>query len=247
MPSWKSPDGFTDEGSVWSDETLAYDGDTGTYAYVAQNGNMWCQWCRFSYATPVVDATKLRLWASHAADARLGTVDIHLYDTLGAYQSLYQSGITHDQYVEIAGATTTPLDFIRIRFEGGSVQYGNLYLNEIAMWSPDIPTVISATPNSLKRTENDDIVLAGTYLTGATVVDFGADITVNSFIVNSSIQITANITVGAGAALGARDVDVTTPDGVANLSLGFTVNAAPAVVYTQGTYSPRNTSFRGGL
>lgn len=93
----------------------------------------------------------------------------------------------------------------------------------------EIPTVTSATPNSAKRGETKDIVLAGTSLTGATAVDFGALITVDHFHVDSDIQVTANIILGVGAALGTRDVTITTPGGDGQLVAGFTVNPADVV------------------
>ena len=31
--AWLSPTGFVDSGGTWASETLAYDEDTGTYAY----------------------------------------------------------------------------------------------------------------------------------------------------------------------------------------------------------------------
>ena len=89
------------------------------------------------------------------------------------------------------------------------------------------PTVTLATPDSAKRTETKNIVLAGTGFIGATVVSFGADITVNSFSVDSSIQITASITIAVGAALGARNVSVTTPGGTGTGTGIFTANEAP--------------------
>ena len=46
--------------------------------------------------------------------------------------------------------------------------------------------------------------------TGATTVSYGAGVTVNSNVVNSATSITTNITIDAGAALGLRDVIVTT-------------------------------------
>ena len=91
------------------------------------------------------------------------------------------------------------------------------------------PTCTSATPDSAKREETKDIILAGSGLTGSTDVDFGANIAVNSYSVDSDIQITANITIAAEAALGARDVVVTAPYGVATLTAGFTVETATPI------------------
>lgn len=131
---WILPDGFTDSQNAWTDEASAYDGNTGTFAYCAQNSNMWQQACHFTFSTPVANPNTLRLWVDHAADAKLGKVDIHLYDITETMQSLYQSTMLHGQYVQIAGITLDTVSYIWIRFEGGTVQYGNLQLHEIAVY-----------------------------------------------------------------------------------------------------------------
>ena len=92
----------------------------------------------------------------------------------------------------------------------------------------NIPTITSAAPNSGTRTQTLNIILAGTnFVNGVTTANFGADITVNSAVANSATQLTANITIGAAAVLGARDVIVTNPPpggGSATFTSGFTVN-----------------------
>ena len=58
----------------------------------------------------------------------------------------------------------------------------------------------------------------------------GAGITVNSTTYVSATQLTANITIAAGAATGARNLTVTNGDGsTASAAGAFTVNAAPTV------------------
>jgi trimeric autotransporter adhesin len=58
----------------------------------------------------------------------------------------------------------------------------------------------------------------------------GTGITVNSTSFVSSTQLTANITISAGAATGARNVTVTNPDaGTGTCSGCFTVNTGPTV------------------
>jgi hypothetical protein len=93
--------------------------------------------------------------------------------------------------------------------------------------SPDqsAPTITSVSPNEGMQGQTlSNVIITGSYFTGATVVDFGPGITV-SFTVNSSTQITANITISGSATLGSRNVSVTTPYGTATLTNGFTVKA----------------------
>jgi len=68
------------------------------------------------------------------------------------------------------------------------------------------------------------------FATGATVSVSGTGITTSNVTVTSATQLTATLTISTGAALGARDVSVTTPGGgTATLPGGFTVTSpAPA-------------------
>jgi hypothetical protein len=90
------------------------------------------------------------------------------------------------------------------------------------------PTLTSLSPNSGNRLQTLNVTFTGTnFISGISSVSFGADITVNSTTVNSATQITANITIGANAALGARNVSVTNAapgGGTATLTNGFTVS-----------------------
>ena len=93
------------------------------------------------------------------------------------------------------------------------------------------PTITGVSPDSADQDQALDVVITGSNLSGATTVDFGAGITVTSFTVNSSTQITANITIDPAAAPGARSITVTTPGGSsAPLANAFTVNPAPPTI-----------------
>ena len=91
-----------------------------------------------------------------------------------------------------------------------------------------MPTPEAVTPSSGEQGETLDAVIAGNNFTAASSAGFGSGITVNSFTVDSDTQITANITIAADAATGARDVSVTTPDGTGTLPDGFIVEASSA-------------------
>jgi hypothetical protein len=110
------------------------------------------------------------------------------------------------------------------------------------------PTLTSIAPTSGNLSDTLDVVLNGTnYISGVSSASFGPNITVNSTTVNSSTKITANITIGAGATVGPRDVSVTnsTPGGgTATLPNGFTVNN-PATTTVITASSPSNTSTYG--
>jgi hypothetical protein len=90
------------------------------------------------------------------------------------------------------------------------------------------PTLASISPNIGNRLQTLNVVFTGTnFISGVSSVSFGTDITVNSTTVNSATQITATITIGADAALGARNVSVTNAvpgGGTVTLNNGFTVS-----------------------
>jgi len=97
------------------------------------------------------------------------------------------------------------------------------------------PTVSAVAPASGSRGQSLTVNVTGTgFFSGATAVGFGPNIDVTSISVVSPTQLTANITVTAGAATGARSVQVTNPapgGGTVGLTGGFTVtNPSPTIV-----------------
>ncbi len=90
------------------------------------------------------------------------------------------------------------------------------------------PSLTSISPTSGTRGDTLNVVFTGdNFFSGVSSVDFGLDITVNTTTVDSSIKITANITIGAGASTGARAVSVTNAPpvgGTAPLPNAFVVN-----------------------
>src|SRR5205085_1182395 len=110
---------------------------------------------------------------------------------------------------------------------------------------PPAPTITAVNPSSGALGQNiSSVIISGTnFQTGATC-GFGPGITVNSCAFNSGTQFTANIAITASAALGARNVTVTNPDGQsATLTNAFSVNAPSAISLVQrATFSREPTS-----
>jgi hypothetical protein len=109
------------------------------------------------------------------------------------------------------------------------------------------PTVTSVNPASRGQgAANQSIVVTGTnFQTGfvASGLSFGAGVTVNSVVRNSATQLTANVSVAAGAATGARDVKVTNPNGgTATLTNGFTITASPTITSVSPNSEPRGAA-----
>ena len=97
------------------------------------------------------------------------------------------------------------------------------------------PTITSTSPSSTDQgAVNQDIVITGTtFENGATASFSNPGITVNSTMVNSQTQITANVSIATTAATGPVNVTVTNPDGGFGTGNNlFTVAAAPTLTAT---------------
>jgi VCBS repeat-containing protein len=93
---------------------------------------------------------------------------------------------------------------------------------------PEPPTISSISKSSGHAQGSLTLTITGTNLSGATDLDFGPGITVNSFTVDSPTKMTAKITIDSGAVPGTRDVLVTTPEGTYTLEDAFTIKKAPS-------------------
>lgn len=103
------------------------------------------------------------------------------------------------------------------------------------------PVVNAVTPADGVQGQSLPVTISGDYFVGATSVNFGPEITVNSYNVDNATQISATITIDDYAVLGARDVSVTNAGGTGTLTDGFTVNQAPPVIYS----ATPNEGFQG--
>ncbi len=137
----------------------------------------------------------------------------------------------------------------------GTIYVGSADRNLYAIGQQLPPTLTSINPASgnLGQTLNN-VIITGANFTGANAVSFGAGITVNGFTVNNDNQITASITIAGSAALGARDVSVTTPPVgsgtplTGTLTNGFMVNQPSQSVNTAtGTGIARFTTSSGSI
>ena len=121
--------------------------------------------------------------------------------------------------ISIAGGATSGAHNVSVTTIGGTATLtGGFTVN-----LPAAPTITSVNPASGIQGQTLTVVITGTKFAGPTIVSFGTGITVNNLTVNSLTQITANISIDANAAAGARSVSVTTPGGIATLTGGLTV------------------------
>jgi hypothetical protein len=85
------------------------------------------------------------------------------------------------------------------------------------------PALTSISPNSARRGTTTNVTLTGSnFIAGATLGISGSGVTVSNVKGVGGTQITATLTIGSGAASGARQISVTTTAGKSN-SVSFTV------------------------
>jgi hypothetical protein len=98
-------------------------------------------------------------------------------------------------------------------------------LNALNIVNP-VPVLTSITPALANRSQTLNVILRGTnFISGATTPNFGGDVTLNSTTVDSATRITVNISVGAQAVMGPRNMLVanSTPGGGNSPPLSFTI------------------------
>ncbi len=89
------------------------------------------------------------------------------------------------------------------------------------------PVLSSLAPTSVTRNTATQVILTGTYFTGATSLNVsGTGLTVTSFSVTNDSTIVATITTAANATLGSRTVSVVTPSGTSGNATFSVVNPA---------------------
>ena len=139
------------------------------------------------------------------------------------------SGASEDHLFGVWGSS--PSDVFAVGSSGTILHY----VGQAAL------AITSVNPSQGNQGETLDVVITGSNFAGTTAVSFGSGINVNSFTVDSTTQITADITIEATAMTGARDVSVTAPGGTDTLDGGFTVTETPNQAPNQpGNVSPLN-------
>ena len=114
---------------------------------------------------------------------------------------------------------------ILIATPGGSFILPNSFTVKQAL-----PTITAISPDQGNKEASLTVTIEGANLIGTVEVSLGAGITVNSFTVLSSKQLTASITISGSAELGTRDISVTTPGGGFILPNSFVVKQALPVI-----------------
>lgn len=107
---------------------------------------------------------------------------------------------------------------------------------------PDPPTLTSISPSFAAQGATIDVIVTGTNLTGTTFLSFGAGITIDSYTVDDSTQITVSISIDGAAETGTRDVWVMAEGGTEWLFDGFTVTSPPTVTSTSPNFAAQGAT-----
>ena len=104
----------------------------------------------------------------------------------------------------------------------GSVETANGIGPIQVVGPPGGPTVLSVTPSTVEAGTTANVKISGGlthFDAGTSAAGFGAGVAVNSLTVTSPTSAVANVTAGAGAAIGFRDVTVQTGGELASESV----------------------------
>jgi hypothetical protein len=107
---------------------------------------------------------------------------------------------------------------------------------QVAAADGSVPSVSAINPPAAFLARSKDVLISGsnTLWSSLSMVDFGAGVTVNKITVASPTALRVNISVGATAAAGWRDVSVTTAGETDTFSKSFDIES-PVLVTTEGT------------
>jgi hypothetical protein len=124
----------------------------------------------------------------------------------------------------LAGASTGSRNITVTNLDGGAGTGSGVFAINAG------PTVTSTSPSSRGQgASKQTVVIKGSGFTAGASANFGSGVTVESTTFKSSTELTAKVTVEAGAAIGSRSVSVTNTDAGAGSATAFTVNAAPTI------------------
>jgi phosphoribosylcarboxyaminoimidazole (NCAIR) mutase len=154
-----------------------------------------------------------------------GATDVQFGSGISVNNFTVVSSSRIDAGITIADDAATGTRNVSVTTPGGSYTLPGGFTVKQAL-----PLITSMGPDDGRQGETLNITITGSSFTGASEVQFGAGISVNSFAVLSANQIAVNITITADAAAGTRDVSITTPGGIYTLPGGFTVKQALPVI-----------------
>lgn len=158
---WVSPTGFVDSGGVWTDETLAYDENTGTYVYASALKSAWTDYLELTHAA--LDCDKIHVWVDHAI-ANINSIEIDVYYD-SAWNNIFSGAPSSwGAWVEYAIGSTQSVTAMRVRFYSTKASTDGCQImeadfNEIAGpspgWNKILYTSEPPTPNAWNQVKQE--------------------------------------------------------------------------------------------
>ncbi len=117
---WASPGGWTDPSGTWTQEELATDGNTVTYArsYHNINATQWSEFIDFTF--DATQTNKIRFFARGLAE--VDSVDVDVYRD-GTWVNVYEGGFANQSWVDLA-FTAGMVSEARVRFHAANISSG---------------------------------------------------------------------------------------------------------------------------
>lgn len=110
--SYEDPTGYNDPSGTWSDEALAYDNNTGTYAYTSVPKGDWSGYLELTFDATSTDT--VRGWFNEGL-ANISDFELDVYYS-GSWTNIYNVEPTYGQYVEFPIGSTQSVTGVRFRF-----------------------------------------------------------------------------------------------------------------------------------
>lgn len=134
--SWVSPTGFVDSGNVWTDEPLAYDENTATFAYASALKSGWTDYLELTIAT--LDCNKIQIWVDHSI-TNINAIEIDVYYS-GAWHNIFSGAPTWGAWQEHLVGSTQSITAMRVRFYSTKASANGCLVMEADFWEVVIPT-----------------------------------------------------------------------------------------------------------
>lgn len=113
---WVYPDGYQDPGSQWTNEPLAYDGNTGTYAQNTYGYSGWGQFIVLTLSSPII-SDRIKLNADYL-DSDIAAVDVDVLKD-GVWTDIFDGG----------DENTWNCQWVELPFSKGSVEAARFRYN----------------------------------------------------------------------------------------------------------------------
>ena len=133
--AWSSPTGFADGGGVWTSEALAYDENTGTYAYASALKSAWTDYLELTH--DVLDCDKVQVWVG-VLIANISAIEVDVYYG-GAWHNIYSGVITTGQFVEYPIGSIQSITALKIRFYSTKASADGCQVMEADFWEVEEP------------------------------------------------------------------------------------------------------------